>query len=160
MLFRSRARALTDLNRVPDALALLQNDNSVDAARLRADIYWRQKDWDNAAKVFAQLAGAPPAQGPIGVELSRILLAWSAALALDGNQDGLDKLRKDWGPAIVGTQTAQAFNLITEDGNAGLAGGGNAADVAARVAEIGNLQGFLAAYRKRLASDGLNAAVN
>ena len=34
-----RARALTDLNKAPDALTLLQNDNSVDAARLRADIY-------------------------------------------------------------------------------------------------------------------------
>jgi hypothetical protein len=155
-----RARALTDLNKVPEALALIQNDNSVDAARLRADIYWRQKDWDNAATVFAQLAGAPPAQGPLGIDLSRILLAWSAALALDGNQDGLDKLRKDWGPAIAGTQTAQAFNLITEDANAGIAGGGNAADMAARIAEIGNLQSFMAAYRKRLAGDGLSAAVN
>ena len=155
-----RARALTDLNKVAEALALLQNDNSVDAARLRADIYWRQKDWDNAAKVFAQLAGTPPAQGPLGVDLSRILLAWSAALALDGNQDGLDKLRQDWGPAIAGTQTAQAFNLITEDANAGVAGGGTVADLAARVAEIGNLQSFMAAYRKRLGSDGLNAAVN
>ena len=155
-----RARALTDLNKVPEALALLQNDNSVDAARLRADIYWRQKDWDSAAKVFAQLAGAPPAQGPLGVELSRILLAWSAALALDGDHDGLDKLRKDWGPSIAGTQTAQAFNLITEDADAGIAGGGTVADLAARVAEIGNLQSFMAAYRKRLAGDGLSAAVN
>jgi len=155
-----RARAMTDLNKVPDALALLQGDNSVDAARLRADIYWRQKDWKNAAKTFGELAGAPPAQGPLGVDLSRILLAWAAALTLDGNQDGLDKLRNDWGPAIAGTQTAQAFNLITEDANAGVAGGGTAADIATRVAEIGNLQSFMAAYRKRLASDGLNAAVN
>ncbi|HEY1503523.1 MAG TPA: hypothetical protein VGF92_04435, partial [Stellaceae bacterium] len=155
-----RARALTDLNKIPDALALLKNDNSVDAARLLADIYWRQKDWDNAAKVFGELAGTPPAQGPIGVDLSRVLLAWSAALALDGDQDGLDKLRKDWGPAIAGTQTAQAFNLITEQADAGVAGGGTAADMAARVAEIGNLQNFMAAYRKRLASNGLNAAVN
>ncbi len=155
-----RARALTDLNKVPDALALLQNDNSVDAARLRADIYWRQQDWKNAAKVFGELAGAPPAQGPLGMDLSRILLAWAAALTLDGNQDGIDKLRSDWAPAIAGTQTAQAFNLITEGANAGVAGGGTAADIATRVAEIGNLQSFMAAYRKRLASDGLNAAVN
>jgi hypothetical protein len=155
-----RARALTDLNKVPDALALLQNDNSVDAARLRADIFWRQKDWKNAAKMFGELAGAPPAQGPLGVDLSRILLAWASALTLDSDQDGIDKLRKDWSPAIAGTQTAQAFDLITEDANAGVSGGGNAADIATRVAEIGNLQSFMAAYRNRLASDGLNAAVN
>jgi hypothetical protein len=155
-----RARALTDLDKAPDALTLLANDNSVDAARLRADIYWRQQDWKNAAKVFADLAGAPPAQGPLGIDLSRIVLAWAAALTLDGNQDGIDKLRKDWGPDIAGTQTAQAFNLITEDPDSGTAGGGSAADVAARIAEIGNLQSFMSAYRQRLASDGLSAAVN
>jgi tetratricopeptide (TPR) repeat protein len=155
-----RARALTDLNRVPDALALIQNDNSVDAARLRADIYWHQRDWKNAAQVFAELAGAPPAQGPLGVELSRIVLAWAAALTLEGNQEGVDKLRNDWGPAIAGTQTAQAFNLIAEDSNAGVAGGGTAAEIATRIAEIGRLQSFLSAYRQRLASDGLHAAVN
>jgi hypothetical protein len=155
-----RARALTDLDKAPDALALLANDNSVDAARLRADIYWRQQDWRNAAKVFADLAGAPPAQGPLGIDLSRIVLAWAAALTLDGNQDGIDKLRKDWGPDIAGTQTAQAFNLITEDPDSGTAGGGSAADVATRIAEIGNLQSFMSAYRQRLASDGLSAAIN
>jgi hypothetical protein len=155
-----RARALTDVNKVPDALALLKDDTSVDAARLRADIYWHQQDWKNAAKVFGELAGAPPAQGPLGIDLSRILLAWASALALDGDQAGLDKLRTDWSPAIAGTQTAQAFTLITEDANAGVSGGGTAADIAKRVAEIGNLQGFMAAYRKRLASDGLSAAVN
>jgi hypothetical protein len=139
---------------------LIQNDNSVDAARLRADIYWHQRDWKNAAQVFAELAGAPPAQGPLGVELSRIVLAWAAALTLEGNQEGVDKLRNDWGPAIAGTQTAQAFNLIAEDSNAGVAGGGTAAEIATRIAEIGRLQSFLSAYRQRLASDGLHAAVN
>lgn len=152
-----RARALTDLNKVPDALALLQNDNSVDAARLRADIYWHQQDWKDAAKVFADLAGPPPAQGPLGVDLSRIVLAWAAALTLDGNQPAVDKLRQDWGPAIAGTQTAQAFDLITENPASGVAGGGSAADVAARIAEVGSLQSFMAAYRQRLASDGLSA---
>ncbi|HVA12240.1 MAG TPA: hypothetical protein VNF99_03240 [Stellaceae bacterium] len=152
-----RARALTDLNKAPAALALLANDNSVDAARLRADIYWHQQDWKDAAKVFAALAGAPPAQGPLGVDLSRVMLAWAAALTLDGDQQGVDKLRKDWGPAIAGTQTAQAFDLITEDPTTGLAGGGSAADVAARIAEIGTLQSFMSAYRQRLASGGLSA---
>ena len=155
-----RARALTDLGKAPDALALLQNDNSVDAARLRADIYWHQQDWKNASKVFADLAGAPPAQGPLGVDLSRLVLAWAAALTLDGNQPEVDKLRHDWAPAIAGTQTAQAFDLITENPNTGVAGGGSAADVATRVAEIGSLQSFMSAYRERLASSGLNAAVN
>ncbi|HEY3917776.1 MAG TPA: hypothetical protein VGL83_08275 [Stellaceae bacterium] len=152
-----RARAFMDIDKAPDALALLANDNSVDAARLRADIYWHQQDWKDAAKVFAQLAGPPPAQGPLGAELSRIVLAWAAALTLDGDQEGVARLRASFGPAIAGTQTAQAFGLITEDPNTGIAGGGTPADVAARVAEIGTLQSFMSAYRQRLASDGLSA---
>jgi hypothetical protein len=152
-----RARALTDVNKAPDALTLLQNDNSVDAARLRADIYWHQQDWKDAAKVFADLAGPPPVQGPLGVDLSRLVLAWAAALTLDGNQPDIDKLRKDWGPAIAGTQTAQAFDLITENPNSGTTAGGSVADVASRIAEIGTLQSFMSAYRERLASDGLSS---
>ena len=152
-----RARALTDLDKAAGALKLLASDNSVDAARLRADIYWHQQDWKDAAKVFADLAGAPPAQGPLGVELSRIVLAWAAALTLDSDEDGIAKLRNDWGPAIAGTQTAQAFNLITDDSSSAASAGGSAADVAKRIAEIGTLQNFMSAYRQRLASDGLNA---
>lgn len=153
-----RARALTAINEAPQALALLKRDKSVDAARLRADIYWHQKDWKDAAQIFSELAGTPPAQGPLGISRSRIVLAWAAALTLDGDQRAVDKLRKDWGPAIAGTQTAQAFNLITANPEA-VAGGGSAADIAARIADIGNLQSFMAAYRQRLASDGL-AAIN
>ena len=80
-------------------------------------------------KVFGDLAGAPPVQGPLGVDLSRLVLAWAAALTLDGDQPNIDKLRKDWGPAIAGTQTAQAFDLITENPNSGTAGGGSVAAV-------------------------------
>jgi hypothetical protein len=152
-----RARALTDLDQAPAALALLQNDKSVDAARLRADIYWHQQDWKDAAKVFGELAGAPPAQGPLGVDLSRLVLAWAAALTLEGDQQAVDKLRHDWGPAIAGTQTAQAFDLITENPNNGVSGGGSVADVASRIAKIGTLPSFMSTYRKRLASDGLSS---
>lgn len=150
-----RARALLDLNRAPEAIAILGNDNSRDAYRLRADIYWREHDWKNAAQAFATLAGSPPTQGPLDPATAQLVLNWAAALTLDGDQQALAKLRQDFGAAMVGTQAADAFKLIAGDGND--LGGGTPGDVAARVAEIGTLQNFMSAYKDRLATAKLSA---
>ncbi len=152
-----RARALFDLNRAPEALAMLGTDNSRDAYRLRADIYWRQRDWKNAAKTFALLAGEPPAQGPLDAETARVVMSWAAALTLDGNQAGVTKLRQDFGALMAGTSSADAFNIIAGDADAAAAGGGTTNEIAARVAQIGTLQNFMAAYKQRLTTDKLSA---
>jgi tetratricopeptide (TPR) repeat protein len=150
-----RARALMDLNRSPEAIAILANDNTRDANRLRADIYWRQRDWKNAARIFATLAGQPPAQGPLDPDGARLVLNWAAALTLDGDQPGLARLRQDFGPSIAGTQVAQAFNVIA--GDTADSGAGTPTEIANRVAQIGVLQNFMSAYRQRLASTKLSA---
>lgn len=152
-----RARALLDLNRAPEALAMLGNDNSRDAYRLRADIYWRQHDWKNAAKTFNQLVGETPPQGALDAETTRIVMSWAAALTLDGDQQGIAKLRQEFGAAMAQTASADAFNIVTGDASAAAAGGGTPNDVAARVAQIDTLQNFIAAYKKRLANDKLSA---
>jgi hypothetical protein len=150
-----RARALMDLNRAPEAIAMLANDNTRDANRLRADIYWRQRDWKNAAKVFAVLAGEPPAQGALAPEAARLVLSWAAALTLDGDQQGLAKLRHDFGAAMAATQAADAFKVVAGDGTD--AGTGTPTEIAKRVAQIGTLQSFMSAYKERLANTGLSA---
>ncbi len=152
-----RARALLDLSRAPEALAMLANDNSRDAYRLRADIYWRQRDWKNAANVFALLAGQPPAKGSLDAETAKLVLSWAAALTLEGDQKGLAKLREDFGAAMVGTPAATAFSVIADDNNAAAAAGGTPNQIADRVAQIGTLQNFMAAYKQRLANDKLSA---
>jgi tetratricopeptide (TPR) repeat protein len=152
-----RARGLLDLNRAPEALSMLANDTSRDAYRLRADIYWRQRDWKNAAKTFAQLVGDPSAQGTLDPETARIVMSWAAALTLDGDQQGIAKLRGDFGAAMAQTDSATAFNIIAGDANAAAAGGGTPNEIAARVAQIDTLQNFMSAYKKRLATDKLSA---
>ena len=152
-----RARALLDLGRAPEALAMLANDNSRDAYRLRADIYWHQHDWKNASKVFALLAGEPPAKGPLDPDTAQMVLSWAAALTLEGDQKGLAKLRGDFGAAMAGTKSADAFSIIADDDNAAAAAGGTPNQIAARIAQIGALQNFMAAYKQRLANDKLSA---
>jgi hypothetical protein len=152
-----RARALLDQSRAPQALAVLAKDDSRDAYRLRADIYWHQRDWKNAAKVFALLAGPPPEKGPLGDETAHLVLSWAAALTLDGDQKGLAKLRAEFGPAMEGTKSADAFSIVAgDDGNARKAGG-TPNQIADRIAQIGALQNFMASYKQRLANDKLSA---
>lgn len=151
-----RARALLDLGRAPEALSTLANDNSRDAYRLRADIYWHQHDWKNATKVFALLAGEPPAKGPLDAETAQLVLSWAAVLTLEGDQKGLAKLREDFGAAMAGTKSADAFSIIAGDDNAAAAAGGTPNQIASRVAQIGALQNFMAAYKQRLANDKLS----
>ena len=152
-----RARAELDLNRSPDALATLAGDDSVDADRLRADIYWRQRDWKNAAKMFAALVGQPPAAGSLDAPTAQMVLAWAAALTLDGDQAGIAKLRESLGAAMAGTPSADAFKVIADDGSDATAAGGTPSEIAARIAQLGALQSFMTAYQQRVAVDKLSA---
>ena len=54
---RLRARSVFELGDSETALKLIKSDNDRDADLLRADIFWRTKDWVSAGKVFARLIG-------------------------------------------------------------------------------------------------------
>ncbi len=151
-----KARAQFDLNRAPDALATLASDTSADADRLRADIYWRQQDWKSAAKVLTALAGSPPASGPLDGDGQRVVLGLAAALTLAGDQDGIARLRQNFGPAMTGTPSADSFKVVTDDGST-VTSTASATELATRIAQIGTLQNFMTAYKKRVASDKLSA---
>jgi hypothetical protein len=152
-----KARALVDLKRAPDALAALASDPSVDADRLRADIYWSQQDWKDAAKVLTGLAGQPPASGQLDADGQRVVLGLATALTLAGDQDGITKLRQSFSAAIAGTPSADDFKVVTDDGSIAAAAGGSASDVAAHIAQVSTLQNFMTAYKKRVDSDKLSA---
>jgi tetratricopeptide (TPR) repeat protein len=151
-----RARALAQLNRGDEALGILANDTSRDADRLRADIYWRAQNWPEAAKVLARLVPAPPAEGALDSAASQLVLNWASALTLAGDQAGLEKLRQAYGKAMLASPYADAFRVVAGAPQT-LAGGGDPRAIASRVAEVGELQSFMANYRERLAKDKLSA---
>jgi tetratricopeptide (TPR) repeat protein len=152
-----RARALVQLGRNDEALALLVNDTSRDADRLRADIFWRTHNWAEAAKVFARLVPAPGADGTLDKASSQLVLNWASALTLAGDQAGLVKLRAAYGKAMAATPFAQAFEVVAGDTAAAGAAEGDPRAVASRVAEVSELQSFMANYKARLAKDKLSA---
>jgi hypothetical protein len=150
-----RARALTELKRSDDALAILANDNSRDADRLRADIFWRAREWSEAAKVLARLAPPPPGAETLDRAGAQIVLNWASALTLAGDQLGLSDLRSGYGKAMAATPFADAFRVVADDPAA--IGEGDPRTVANRVAQVGELQSFIAGLKEKVAKDKLSA---
>ncbi len=153
-----RAHALMDLGRPQDALALIANDPSRDADRLRADIFWRGHDWKNAAATLGRLAGTPPATGKIDADAGRIVLSLAAALTLDDDQDELTKLRAAYGPAMAASSYAKSFQVLAGSGASDQPKDPSA--LAVQVAQIGDLQSFMASYGGKAGSDAKAATVN
>jgi hypothetical protein len=148
-----RARALTELNRSDEALAILANDSSRDADRLRADVFWRTRNWSEAAKVLARLA--PPPGDTLERVQAQIVLNWASALTLAGDQLGLSDLRSGYGKAMAATPFADAFRVVADDPTA--VAEGDPRTVANRVAQVSELQSFIAGLKEKVAKDKLSA---
>jgi hypothetical protein len=153
-----RARALVDLDRPAEALTALGNDQSRDADRLRADVYWKTKSWRDAARVFERLVEVPEDGQKLAKKDAQIVLNWAAALTLSGDQAGLARLRDRLGAAMAASSYADAFRLIASDDGAAAATD-DPRERARRLADIGELKSFAAELRKSLNGDGA-AALN
>ena len=150
-----RARALLELHRADEALAILGDDRSVAADQLRADIYWRDKNWPEVAKTFARLAEvARVREGQLDEEAARNILNWGTALTLAGDQPGIAKLTATYGTAMEASPFRDAFRVIS---GGGIASSGDIRQLAGKVAQVADLQGFMASYRERLAKQKLSA---
>ena len=151
-----RARALVDLGRPTEALTALGNDQSRDADRLRADVYWKMQAWQDAARVFDRLVALPEDGRKLGKADAQIVLDWAAALTLSGDEAGRARLRDRFGAAMAESPYAEGFRLITsDDGDAGIA---DPRERARQIAEIGVLKSFATELRKSLEGDAAGAA--
>ena len=144
-----RARALVQMGRRDEALALLENDESVTAEQLRAATYWEAKDWIHAAQSLRRLArdaGIFPDK-ELDEKKAQIVLNLAVALTLSGNDRAIDRMAADYGPVMAKTPFKDAFTLITSLPTAGLV---NVGAVAGDVNDAENFKTFLAEYQQRL----------
>jgi tetratricopeptide (TPR) repeat protein len=148
-----KARALADLNRVPEAIQLLVGDASGEATQLRAEIYWRKQDWPNAALALEAMVPRP---GP-GVILddvsARLVVNWATALALSNDERGLAAIRRNFGPALVGTPYQDGFTLLTSALDRDLP---DMPAIAMKIKEAEGFQTFMSNFKKRMQSGGLS----
>ncbi len=146
-----RSRALLDLGKPAEALATLGADQSRDADRLRADIYWKTKAWQDAARIFDRLVDAPGDDQALSKSDAQMVLNWAAALTLSGDQAGLVRLRDRFGSVMAKSAYAEGFRLITSPDSAG--NSDDPRERARQIADIADLKSFAAELRKNLARD-------
>ncbi len=142
------ARALIGMEQVPDALALLEEDRSVDADLLRVAVFWRDRDWPRAAKVLRRLIRefrAKPGQ-PLDDTQGKFVLNLAVALTLSGEERAVGRVRRDYGAAMEASPFRGAFRLIAGPQSAGLI---DYRSIASRVSDVENFQTFLADYNER-----------
>jgi tetratricopeptide (TPR) repeat protein len=141
-----RARALADLKRYGEAVALLKEDTSQPAELLRVDIAWRGAQWPEAASGLAKVIGPPPPDGtPLSKDKADLVLNQAVALSLAGDNTGLDRLRSQFGNAMAAGPHADTFRVLARPGQSG--GLIDLASIQSRVKEVGTFQKFLAGQR-------------
>lgn len=141
-----QAKALAELNRGDEAMQLLAQDDSGNANLLRVDIAWKGQKWDAAALALNKVIGPPPAPGkPLDPSMSQLVLNRAVALALAGDGNGLNLLKKDFEGAMKGGPNEDAFRILTRPEQAmGLIDVGT---IRSRVAEVDMFKKFLKEYR-------------
>jgi hypothetical protein len=144
------ARALAGLKQWDQALELVALDDSSDARKLQADIYWESGNWEQAGEKAEALLPPLPPNPPAPAKLSnaerQTLMRAAISYSLAANQPALDRLRAGYGARVQGGPDASAFTLVTQKVDTqGVA----FRDLAAEIASIDTLEIFMNDFRKR-----------
>jgi hypothetical protein len=148
------ARALSAIDHVNEALALLSQDETREAALLRADINWRAELWADAATEFS--TAFEGAEGVLSTDEQHLVMRQVVALMLSGDTLGLANVRQRFSEFMAANVYRDSFNLITKSTDNG--------DVPVHelpriLANIEGVEAFLRTYRES-PSDNKASAVN
>ncbi|WP_395942766.1 tetratricopeptide repeat protein [Brevundimonas sp.] len=127
------ARALMDLGRYDHALEVLDRDASAPAREVRADIFWKQQKWAEAAPIYeARLGDRYKTTGaPLTPSEESWLIRAGVGYSLAGNRAGLDRLHGQYSPFIAKARSANAIRVALDDSLSGVAGVGDYANLSA-----------------------------
>jgi len=149
-----RVQALDDLGRSAEALALIINDQSDQARKLRGDIYWRLKRWPEAAAALESAIEKPQGNTPLAPVMARRLLDTAIAMTLGRDERGLTRLRHTYAPLMAATEWKEAFELLTSEPERGII---DYRRVGEKIKEVEDFQTFMSEWGKRVKTDGLSS---
>ncbi|MEX6723644.1 hypothetical protein [Parapedomonas caeni] len=147
------ARALLDLGQADEAEVVLEGDRSPAAQMLRADVYWKLKDWKRLAAVLNTVL--PAAGETLDEDGRRLVLRAAVARTMLSDEAGLAALRRTYRTPMGRDALGAAFDVITTDTSSGV---DNIAQLSATLAEIDKIDAFVRTYREAFAPDPAPAA--
>lgn len=107
------SRALSDLGRADEALALIKDDFSPQALIRKFEVYWNARDWDKASDTIKYLIEEPVPGKPLSTEQINYILDWATTLKQAGKETVLIRLKNKFAPYFKGTAHQSAFNVLT-----------------------------------------------
>src|SRR5690606_24993184 len=140
------ARGLWETGSAEEALGAIATDSSREAESLRADIYWKEARWAEAAQVYARMAPASE-ERELSADAARTVLKWGIALTLGQDAAGARRLGARYGEAMADGPFAAAFRMITAGPPAS---GESLAAITDTLAEVDDFQTYLKGYRSAL----------
>lgn len=146
-----RARALARSGRLEQGLGLLDQDDSVASAELRAELLWEAGEWRRAAPVLRDLLPDRSAQRIDDAAALRLLRA-AVAFTLAGDPAAVVRLRESHGHQLSGGPFEEVFALLAENNGQ--------RSVAGELAVVEQVQAFMAQYREESDGDGQLSAAN
>lgn len=151
------ARALIDMGQADKALALLEqaDDETLEADLLRSEVHWNAGDWRNAAFVLKRISLAKGARRGVALseEQATLVLNLAVAYTLGGNDQGVGRIRADYGAAMEQTSLRDAFRLIATRENSGML---DPRTITKLVKPAEQFTDFMGEYQKRLKAGELS----
>ena len=108
-----RAKALSNLGRIEEALKLLDSDTSKNALLLKSEIYWNGGRWGAASDTIKYLIEKPVPGQKLSEEQIGYILDWATALKKAGRETVIVRLRNKFLPYFENTKYYSVFSILT-----------------------------------------------
>ena len=150
------ARALAELRQYDFALEVLVSDETKEAERIRADVYWGAENWPSAAEhIEAVLAGRWNDPRPLTSDEQLQVMRAALAYLFGKDSYGLERLRARYGKAMEASDDKAAFNLVTAKPDVASSDLG---ELTKKLASTDTLDAFMAQFRAHYDTSGAPAA--
>ncbi len=150
-----RAKALSESGNIDAAVKLLNETNSINAQKLKVELYWADKDWENVSEEISLLVKNPKVGHPISDDQPKPILAWATAMKLSNNETALTRLRENFITYMNDTPYYEAFNIISAPKDQKI----DIKNLANEIKVAQSFASFIANFTKDLKSNSLSEIV-
>ena len=144
-----KARALSQTGKLDEAIETLSGLESVDARKLKIDVFWRGQKWAEAAFEIERLLPHAPAK--LDAEQARLVINMAVAYKLANNDEKLQEIKGRYTTAMKATDLDATFGVVTRKG--GIASLSDRDTLLKMSGEVDMFKSFLESYKASAGKD-------